>query len=278
MKKIAIASGKGGTGKTTVAVMLSRLLSKKFKVRLLDCDVENPDCHIFFSDAPTEKEEVCVFYPEVDTEKCNCCGRCQQVCEFNCLFVMKDRLMFFGELCHSCRGCKLVCPQGAISEGSRPVGKLFNSKVEKNLHLDYALMNVGEARATPLIEKLKKNLKSGADYAIFDSPPGASCPMAETVAGCNYAVLVAEPTPFGIYDLKIAAKVVKKLGVPCGIVINRSGGEDKIIDNFARQKKINILFRIPYSRKFSCYYSKGVIKENFFPGLADKIIKEMLRI
>ncbi len=278
MKKIAIASGKGGTGKTTVSILLSILLAKEYKVQLIDCDVENPDCHLFFRNKPDSQEEVNVFYPVIDLKKCTFCGKCQQVCEYNCLLVMKDNVMFFKELCHPCKGCLFVCPEGAVSEGRRRVGDIFRYSGDKNIYFDYAVMDVGEARANPLIEELKNNLRDDVDFIIFDSPPGANCPMVEAVKDTDYVVLVTEPTPFGLYDLRIARSVVKKLGIPCGILINRSEGDDEIIENFADKEGVDIILRIPFSREFAFYYSKGIIKEKFFPEVEKKMAEYFKRL
>ncbi|MGM0568402.1 MAG: P-loop NTPase [Elusimicrobiota bacterium] len=274
MKKIAVASGKGGTGKTTVSILLTRLLSQEYKVQLLDCDVENPDCHLFFAGKAESSREVKVFYPIIDKNKCTFCGKCQKVCEYNCLLVMKDNVMFFKELCHPCRGCLVVCPEGAISEGLRRVGDIFSYACRENIYFNYAVMDTGEARANPLIEKLKEKIRNDADFVIFDSPPGANCPMVETVKGSDYVVLVTEPTPFGLYDLEIAWSVVSKLDIPCGIVINRSEGKDAIIEDFAKREDLKIMFKIPFSREFASYYSKGIIKEKFFPGIENDVISK----
>ncbi|MFH1415391.1 MAG: ATP-binding protein [Elusimicrobiota bacterium] len=273
MKKIAVASGKGGTGKTTFSVLLSRILSKKYKVQLVDCDVENPDCHLFFNREPDKHKEVNVFYPVIDKQKCTFCGKCQQVCEYHCLLVMKDNVMFFPELCHPCKGCLLACPEKAITEGKRCVGEEFSYKEDKNIFFDYAVMNVGEARANPLIGELKTRVRNNVDYVIYDSPPGANCPMVEAVKDTDYVVLVTEPTPFGLYDLRIAWSVVKKLGIPAGIVINRSESDDRLIEDFADKEALEIILRIPFSREFASYYSKGIIKEKYFPEQEKRILK-----
>ncbi|MFC2060982.1 AAA family ATPase [Elusimicrobiota bacterium] len=273
MKKIAVASGKGGTGKTTVSLLLSYVLSEHHKVQLVDCDVENPDCHLFFNKNPDMHEEVNVFYPVIDQEKCTFCGKCQQVCEYNCLLVMKDNVMFFKELCHPCKGCLVVCPEKAITEGKRCVGEKFSYKEHKNIFFDYAVMNVGEARANPLIEELKTGIKDNVDFVIYDSPPGANCPMVEAVKDTDYVALVTEPTPFGLYDLKIAWSVIKKLDIPCGVIINRSEGDDGLIEDFADKEALDIILRIPFSREFASYYSKGIIKRKYFPEQEKRILK-----
>jgi len=271
MKKIAIASGKGGTGKTTVSLILAGLLSADKKLRLLDSDVENPDCHLFLDAGEQNSRDVTVFMPEIDLKKCSFCGKCQKVCEYNCLLVMEKDVMYFKELCHPCRGCLLVCPEGAVSEGRRRVGELHTGKISENFYFDYAIMDVGEARANPLIEELKKEIKGDEDYVIIDSPPGANCPMVEAVRGADYVILVTEPTPFGLYDLKIAAGVVGELGIPCGVIINRSGEDDSIIEEYAETEDFDIITKIPFSREFASLYSGGIIDENYFPEAAAEL-------
>jgi len=273
MKKIAVTSGKGGTGKTTLSLLIYEVLKKDNKVQLLDCDVENPDCHLFIKGKPLQKNDVNVFYPVIDKDKCSFCRKCQEVCAFNCLLVMKEDIMFFPELCHPCKGCLIVCPEGAITGGMRKAGEIYSYK-SGSFYFDYAVLNVGEARANPLIEEVKKKIRSDVDYAVIDSPPGANCPMVEAVKNTDYVLLVTEPTPFGLYDLEIVYSVLKKLDIPNGIVINRSEGDDGIIEDFARKEKIPVLFKIPFLKKFAEYYSKGEININLFPGLEEKIRKE----
>ncbi|MBN2543691.1 ATP-binding protein [bacterium] len=271
MKKIAVASGKGGTGKTTVSLLLTLIASKKYKVQLVDCDVENPNCHIFLGSFPIKKEKIGVFYPVINLEKCSFCKKCQEVCEYNCLLVLDDNVLFFPELCHPCKGCLFVCPEGAIDEGKREVGDICWFRESDNIYFNYAVMDVGEARANPLIEELKKNLENDVDLIIFDSPPGANCPMVQAVNDSDYVILVTEPTPFGLYDLKIAWSVVNKLGIPAGIVINRDEGEDKIITDFSSQENIPVILKIPFSLEFARLYSEGVIKADFFPDIEEKM-------
>jgi len=252
MKKIAVASGKGGTGKTTFSLLLSKILSEEYKVHLIDCDVEEPNCHLFLKYDSEKKQDVTVFYPDIDVEKCNYCGKCQDVCEFNALLIMKNNVLKFNELCHGCKGCLLACPVTAIREGKRKVGELFSGKVDDNFFFSFARMNVGEARAVPLISELKRNLKEEVDFVIFDSPPGAACPVVEVVKESNFVVLVTEPTPFGLYF---------------GIVINQSDGKDALIEKFALEEGIKIIQRIPFSIDFAKKYSEGEIDINFFQNL-----------
>ena len=252
--------------------MLALYLSGTYKVKLIDCDVENPNCHIFFDKRDTVDKKLCVFQPVIDMNLCNFCGKCQDVCQFNCLLVLDDDVMFFPNLCHPCKGCQFICPQKAISAGQRYIGdiKSFDTSSE-NLSVVYGLLNIGEARATPIIQELKSR-EDNCDINIYDSPPGAACPTVDTIKDSDMVMLVTEPTPFGLYDLKIAWCITKKLGLDSAIIINRSNGKDEIIDDFARESGTPVVTRIPYSRQFAENYSSGTIDPDFFPGPLKKIM------
>ncbi|MFW6134183.1 MAG: P-loop NTPase [Elusimicrobiota bacterium] len=270
MKKIAVSSGKGGTGKTTISVLFSLILSEKYKINLIDCDVENPNCHIFFKSRTPKIQKAEVFRPGFDLDKCSFCRKCQQICQFNCIAVTGEDILFFDQLCHSCKGCIRICPENAVFEQEKIIGDIFSSQPSRNIYLDYAVLNIGEARGIPLIDDLKKNTHD-ADFVIYDSPPGAACPMVAAVKNTDYAVLVTEPTAFGLFDLKIAWKIIDKLNIPAGVVINRSVGDDSMIEDFADQVNIPVLFKIPYSKDFARQYSKGNIDPNSFPEIKKKI-------
>ena len=273
MKKIAVASGKGGTGKTTFSLILSKVLSENYKIQLVDCDVEEPNCHLFLNcSGKVEEEAVTTFTPEIDLNICDFCGKCVDVCEYKALLIAGKKFLKFNELCHPCKGCMLVCPKKAISDGARKIGMKFSGTVNENIYFTYAKMNVGEARAVGPISELKRDLKKDVDFVVLDSPPGASCPVVEVLKGIDFVVLVTEPTPFGFYDLKIACSLVKKLGIPFGIVINQSDGKDDIIEKFAVEERIEIIKRIPFSLEFAEKYSEGIIDVNFFPDLKTSIL------
>jgi len=273
VKKIAVASGKGGTGKTTFSVLLSKILSEKYRVHLVDCDVEEPNCYLFLKSAKSfNRKKIHVFTPVIDLEKCDFCGKCTQVCKFRALILINRSFLKFNELCHACKGCMLVCPKKAISEGKREVGEMLTREISPKIFFSYARMNVSEARATPLISHLKTNLRDDVDFTVFDSPPGASCPVVEVVRDADFVVLVTEPTPFGLFDLKIAWQVIKELKKKAAIVINKSGKNDSIIENFAKKENIEIFLKIPFSIEFARQYSSGKISLNFFPEVEKKVL------
>lgn len=254
--KIAIASGKGGTGKSTVATNFAYLLSKTYKdVCLLDCDVEEPNCHIFLKPNFSKTEQKFVDTPEIIEEKCVKCGKCAEVCQFNALAFIKDKVLVFQELCHGCGSCQLACPAGAIKEKGREVG-VVEEGIGSGFSFIHGKLRIGEAMSPPLIKAVKK---AGEKHKlqILDCPPGTSCPAIAAVYGTDYVFMVTEPTPFGLYDLNLGVEVIRKIGLPFGIIINRSGENDKLIDDYAKEQGIEILARIPDERKIAECYSKG---------------------
>jgi len=278
--KIAIASGKGGTGKSTVSTNLAYLLSQTYKdVCLLDCDVEEPNCHIFLKPFFNFSEPVYVPVPQVNTEKCIQCGmssiskdgqsptfedslplcngKCAEVCQYNALAFVKGKVIVFPELCHGCGSCGLICPSGAISETGREVG-VVESGFATGFNFIHGKSRIGEAMSPPLIKAVKKQAdKDDFKIQILDCPPGTSCPVIAAVTGSDYVFMVTEPTPFGLYDLKLAVDVMRKIGLPFGIVINRSGENDNLIEDYAKSEDIKILTKIPDSRAIAECYSKG---------------------
>ncbi|EKE03633.1 MAG: cobyrinic acid a,c-diamide synthase [uncultured bacterium] len=278
--KIAVASGKGGTGKSTVSINLAYLLSKTYKdVCLLDCDVEEPNCHIFLNPCINKSEQVFMPIPEVITSKCISCGKCAQICEFNALAFVKNFVIVFPELCHSCGGCKLICPAGAITETGREVGVL-EVGIASGFNFIYGSLRISEAMSPPLIKAVKKEAEN-FKLQILDCPPGTSCPVISSIEGADFVILVTEPTPFGLYDLKLAVDVVRKLNLPFGIVINKSGENDSLIESYASSEDIKILTRIPDDRRIAECYSRGEIilrelpefKKNFEP--LTQIVREL---
>lgn len=249
---IAIASGKGGTGKTTVAVNLTLSLDN---VQLIDCDVEEPNSNLFLKLKLERAEDVSIQIPVIDEEKCTHCGKCSELCQYNALAVLPDKVMVFKELCHGCGLCQMACPQGAITEKDRTIGII--EKAEGEIEFLRGVLNIGEAMSTPLIKRLKEKMNR-EKTVILDVPPGTACPVIEAISGVDYCLLVTEPTPFGLYDLRLAVELCKELNVKFGVIINRDGMGNQDTENFCNEQRIPILLRIPYDRKIAELYSKGI--------------------
>jgi len=249
---VSIASGKGGTGKTTVAVNMALSLQN---VQLLDCDVEEPNAYLLLHPKIKETKPVYLWVPVVDEKKCNYCGECAKFCQFNALFVAIQKVLFFPELCHGCGGCAIVCPRNAIKEKKRKIGTI-KIGVADGVELVYGELNVGEPMATPVIAEVKKQSQNNSTV-IIDSPPGTSCPVIESVYKSDYCILVTEPTPFGLYDLKIAVEVLERLNIPLGVIVNRAGIGDRKVYEYCREKEIPILLEISYNKRIAELYSSG---------------------
>ena len=253
---VSVASGKGGTGKTLVATSLALSLSDNYKVQLLDCDVEEPNANILLHLAVNQSQPVYIPIPKVDETKCTYCGKCAEVCAYNAIAVLKGKMLVFPELCHGCGACSYLCPESAITEEGREIGVVERGD-SGNLELIQGKLNVGEAMAPPIIREVKKYIDP-ANIIIIDVPPGTSCPVVETVKGSEFCLLVTEPTPFGLNDLSLAVEVVRKLGISCGVVINRVGIGDEEVERYCHQEGIPILLKIPLDRKIALLYSKGI--------------------
>jgi MinD superfamily P-loop ATPase len=250
---LSIASGKGGTGKTMVATNLA--LSSK-KCQFIDCDVEEPNANIFLKTKIINSEDVSVVFPEINKKKCNYCGRCSDFCAYNAIAVVPEDVLVFPELCHSCEGCELVCPNDAVKWHSRVIGKVEHGQANK-IDFYQGLLTVGEMQAIPVIKALKKKL-DGKKNVIIDAPPGTSCPVIETINRSDYCILVTEPTPFGLHDLKLAVEVVRHLNIPFGVIINRDGIGDNKVETFCQKENIPIHLRIPERKMIAHLYSRGI--------------------
>ncbi|MDD4939537.1 MAG: ATP-binding protein [Candidatus Omnitrophica bacterium] len=276
---ISVASGKGGTGKTTVAVNLALSLKN---IQFLDCDVEEPNAHIFLKPLIKEKTEAYIPVPEIDEAKCAHCGRCQEVCAYHAIAVLpgnngqKGSVLVFPHLCHGCGACSLLCPQTAIKEANRDTGVIEIGE-RNNMQFVHGRLNVGEAMSPPLVRQLKKYINP-TRTVIIDAPPGTSCPVITAVKGSDFCLLVTEPTPFGLNDLILAVEVLRKLKIPFGVVINRSDIGDGKVEEYCKQENMPILMKIPFSREIAVSYSEGmpIIKKD--ASYQDKFINLYLNI
>ena len=255
--KLAIASGKGGTGKSMVAANIAFTLALTEPVTLVDCDVEEPNLHLFFP-APVTTTEVTVPVPVVDEAACDHCGKCEEACQYGALTVLQSRILFFPELCHSCGGCTLVCPKRAIHEEPKRVGAMSASAPIPGLKLISGMLDTGSPHAVPIIKAVKERA-AGDPLVICDSAPGTSCPVVETLDGCDACILVTESTPFGLHDLRLAVDVAARLGVPVGVVINRSDGRDEETIRFCIDHDLEVLMTIPFDREIAAIQSRGDI-------------------
>lgn len=256
---ISVASGKGGTGKTTVAVNLALALGN---AQVLDCDVEEPNAHLFLRPQIRERKSAAVLIPEVNKEKCNFCGHCQTVCAYHAIAVIppqkpgKGNVLIFPHLCHSCGACAILCPRKAIREIPKEIGTIEIGEAD-SLQFVHGRLTVGEAISPPLIRQVKEYINP-TRTVIIDCPPGTSCPVIVAVRNSDFCVLVTEPTPFGLNDLVLAVEAVKTLGIPCGVVINRDNIGDDAVEKYCRDQRIPILMRIPFDREIAVLCSKGI--------------------
>lgn len=252
---ISVASGKGGTGKTTIATSLAAVLGSR--AQLLDCDVEEPNCHILMKPLIQTSEIVSVPIPVVNMEKCTLCGKCGEVCRFSAIIVIGKEVLTFPEMCHGCGGCSLFCPEKAISEGSRELGVVEAGRAGP-VQFVQGRLRIGEAMSPPLVRAVKAKINPDK-IAILDAPPGASCPVINTVMGSDFIIMVTEPTPFGLHDLRIAVEAVSPLGIPLGVLLNRSDLGDGAVQEFCSDKGIPLLAEIPHDRKVAESYAKGYL-------------------
>lgn len=281
---IAIASGKGGTGKTTVATSLALALTKTGKtVSFLDCDIEAPNAHLFLDPSLDKNKTVNVLIPKVDADLCNGCGRCGEICEFHAIATLGGKTLVFPELCHGCGSCTLECPENAITEIPKQIGVLEGGATKENIQFTHGLLNIGEPMAVPVIAQLNnwKN-HSETEIIIRDSPPGASCPVVESIKGANFILLVTEPTPFGLHDLKIAMKLTKELDIPTGVIVNRDGIGNNEVEEYCKKANMPIMLRIPFDRKIGEGIAQGKplieIRPEYIPHFQNLINKIQIMI
>ncbi|MTI80929.1 MAG: (4Fe-4S)-binding protein [Firmicutes bacterium] len=265
--RISIASGKGGTGKTLVATNLALSISDQ-PVHLLDCDVEEPNAHVFLQGDHIDQQVVHLPIPKVNQAKCQQCSKCSDVCVFNAIALFDKIILTFDDLCHSCGACWHLCPHNAIEKIDKEIGAIDKTKVD-NITLITGKLKIGNHASPPLIKKVKGQCNDGG-INILDGPPGSSCPAMEAVEGTDYCVMVTEPTPFGLNDLRLAVDMVTALGVPCGVVINRDGPGNVGVLDYCREKGIKLLMQIPMDDRIAKSYAKGtpLVKEE--PAYRDK--------
>jgi MinD superfamily P-loop ATPase len=267
---IAVLSGKGGTGKTTVSTNLALAL----KANYIDCDVEEPNGFLFLKPEVDKTEKVMVEYPIINKANCVSCSDCVNACQFNALAKVKDEILLFEKLCHGCGACEIACKSNAITYKKRQTGKIESGKV-RNIDCSRGILNVNEPMAVPVIRQLLKNISGGVN--LIDCPPGTSCSVVNTLQYASAAILVTEPSEFGLHDLKMAVGVVKMYTIPFGIVINKDDEKDNIIKRYCREEKIKLLGTIPYSKNTAVLYSKGEIlyDDPHHKALFDELSKQV---
>ncbi len=262
---IAVASGKGGTGKTTIATSLSLAISEQSPL-YLDCDVEAPNGHIFLQPSIEKTEVVSMPIPAVDSSLCNACGRCAEVCQYHAIVVIAEKVLVFPELCHGCGSCVLQCPQKAIEEVPNPLGLLEAGVAKNGVRFARGVLDIGQPMAVPIIRALKQwNVFEDESPIIRDAPPGTSCPVVETISGADFVLLVTEPTPFGFHDLQLAVQVVNTLEIPVGVVVNRDGIGDDRVNTYCQKMGVPILMRIPLDFDIGVAVARGETIVEAFP-------------
>ena len=269
--RIAVASGKGGTGKTTVATNLAVVCAEEgHRVSYADCDVEEPNGHLFLPPESEDRSEVSVMVPVIPDSVCSLCGICAAACEFNALAVMGTKVLLFPSLCHSCGACVTLCPERALDEGTRPIGFIRSGRV-RELSFIGGSLEVGEAQAPPMIRAIKRRLPAD-ELVIVDAPPGTSCPVVEAIRDTDYVVLVTEPTPFGLNDLQLAVGMLRELELPFGVIINRCDIGDSLVWEYCERESIRILLELPFQRRIAEAYATGLLAIDENQGLRAKML------
>ncbi len=276
--KIAIASGKGGTGKTTVAVNLALCAGEP--VHLLDCDVEAPNCHLFLNPTIEGRFPVTVPVPRVDLERCNGCGACGDFCQFNAIVSFGTEPLIFPELCHGCGGCVRACPQGALSEVDQPIGEVEvgtaaggGNGAAGSIRFTGGRLSVGQPMSPPVIKGVRARAAEDSRTLIIDCPPGTSCPVIAAIKDVDFVLLVTDPTPFGLYDLKLAVAVTRHMGLPFGVVLNRWGVGDDRVERYLEEEGIALLLRIPDDPRIARAYAEGRTIAEALPEMAGDFSK-----
>lgn len=269
---LSIASGKGGTGKTTISTNLAYSLKESGEIdtQILDCDVEEPNSHLFLKPVMKKQEKAYTIVPKIDMEKCTLCGKCQDVCRFSAITIIGKKALIFKELCHSCGGCFIACEEGAVLENRRELGDVENGFID-DLQFTHGRLRIGEAMSPPLIKKVRKEIDP-SKVSIIDAPPGTSCPAIESMKNTDFVLMVTEPTPFGLHDLRLAVEAVKLLEIPSGLVINRADIGNSDVLEYAKKENLPVLMEIPFDRKIAQIYSNGDLIAEKIPEYKDKFI------
>jgi len=263
---LTVASGKGGTGKTTVSVNLAVLASRSGRpVHFCDCDVEEPNAHLFLNPRWDEKKQITLPLPVVDQDLCSHCGKCAEICEFNAIISLPTKTIVFDDLCHACSGCWLVCPEKAIAQGERIIGETETGKAG-DLHFTHGRLRIGETQVPPLVEAVNKAVNPD-HLVIRDAPPGVTCPAVATIHGSDFVLLVTEPTPFGLSDLKVAVELVRDMKLPCAVLVNRHGSGDDRVDEYCREEGLHLLTGLPFRRDVAESISRGELIVDTIPEM-----------
>ncbi|UCG51439.1 MAG: ATP-binding protein [Candidatus Latescibacterota bacterium] len=266
--KIAVASGKGGTGKTFVSTNLANVASKAVRVALYDLDVDEPNCHLFFNRDHEAVETVKTMIPVVDGEKCLHCGTCSDVCEFHAIVSLPTDVLVFPELCHSCYGCLEMCPEEAITEGFKDIGTITVSE-HRSMTLVTGKLRIGQPATTALVRATKDEADTNVDVTFYDSPPGTSCPVIEVVKDVDYVILVGEPTRFGLHDLDLMVQTLKQLDRHFGVIINKAAEQNHLLEDYCREQEIDVIVRIPERSDIAVAYARGELVTETMPELEE---------
>jgi MinD superfamily P-loop ATPase len=268
--KIAVASGKGGTGKTMVSTSLAYSLANEFPILFLDCDVEAPNAYLFLKPEINETLPAVILLPEISMDVCTLCGICVDVCEYNALVLVGTRILVFPQLCHGCGSCKLQCPVDAITEKPRPIGTISKGATKNDILFGMGKLTISEPMPTPIINQLKKQFQDNETITILDAPPGASCSVVATIHDADFVLLVTEPTPFGLHDLKQMVGVLSETGTPSGVIINRDGIGDANVEEYLVEQSIPVLMKIPYRVEIAEGLAVGKLLTDIMPSYERK--------
>jgi len=278
---ITIASGKGGTGKTTIAASLALSLAAEQSPPplFMDCDVEEPNAHLFLHPRLDEQRDVALLIPSVDESKCTHCGKCAEACQYHAIAVLGQKTLVFPQLCHGCGSCTALCPEKAITEIPDRMGVIERGAAIAGISFARGVLDVGEPMAVPVIRQLKKWVMAlPGQVVIRDAPPGTSCPVVEAMRGSDFLLLVTEPTPFGLHDLKLAVQVGREMGIPSGVIINRQNGSYPALDEFCFDYQLPVLLRIPFERVIAEGVAQGKTLVEIHPEYADRFLRMFIQI